>query len=122
MADITYGISLNVSKGYLSNSVNVQNVTASMSSVGMKSLTYTLSTSEVSISTANLSSTGVAFLRNVSTATAATVQVGISAGGSFAAFTRLKPGEPQLFRMSSSTNYVAIGGAGARLRVDILED
>lgn len=121
MADVTYGISLAVNKGYLSNTVNVQNVTATMSVGGLKSLTYTLSTNETSISTANLASTGIAFLRNVSTATAATAQVGISSGGSFVPFTTLKPGEPQLFRMASSTNYVAIGGAGARLRVDILE-
>lgn len=121
MADITYGISLNVNKDYLSNSINVQNVTSEMNVAGMKSLTYTLSTNESSISTANLSSAGIAFLRNVSTATASTAQVGISAGGSFVAFTTLRSGEPQLFRMSSSTNYVAIGTSGARLRVDILE-
>lgn len=121
MADITYGISLNVNKGYLSNSVSVQNVTANMSVAGLKSLTYTLTTNASSISTANLASAGIAFLRNVSTATSATVQIGIQEGGSFVTFTSLNPGEPQLFRVASSTNYVAIGAAGARLRVDILE-
>jgi hypothetical protein len=121
MPDISYGISLTVSKDYLSNQVNVGNVTASMNAVGLKSVTYTLTTNATSISTANLSSVGIAFLRNLSTATASTAQIGIDEGGSFVSFTTLKAGEPQLFRLSTGTDYRAIGTAGTRLRVDILE-
>lgn len=121
MADISYGITLIVTKDYLSNQVNVSGVTATMGNVGMKSVTYTLTTNATSISTANLSSVGLAFVRNLSTATASTVQIGISAGGSFAAFTTLRAGEPQLFRLSTGQQYEAIGSSGSRLRVDILE-
>lgn len=121
MPDISYGITLNVSKGYLSDQVSVQNVTANMSAVGMKSDTYALSSTPTAISTANLSSVGLAFLRNLSTATASTAQVGIDEGGSFVSFSTMRAGEPQLFRMSPGTNYVAIGAAGTRLRVDIVE-
>lgn len=121
MADINYGITLSVSKGFLATQINAGNVTANMTVAGMKSDTYTLSTNAVSIVTANLTSVGLAFLRNLSTATAATAQIGISAGGSFVPFTTLRAGEPQVFRMATGTNYEAIGGAGARLRVDILE-
>lgn len=121
MADVSYGITLNVTKEYLANQVNVSGVTANMDNAGLKSVTYTLSTNAVSISTANLSSVGLAFVRNLSTATAATVQIGISAGGSFGSFSTLRAGEPQLFRLTAGQDYEAIGSAGARLRVDILE-
>jgi hypothetical protein len=121
MADVSYGISLTVNKDYLVNQVNVSNVTATMGAVGLKSVTYTLTTNATSISTANLSSVGVAFLRNLSTATASTAQIGLEQGGSFVSFTTLKAGEPQLFRLSTGTDYKAIGTSGTRLRVDILE-
>lgn len=121
MADATYGISLNVTKGYLSNQVTVSNVTATMNAVGMKSTIYSLTTNATSISTANLTAVGLAFLRNLSTATASTVQIGLSAGGSFASFSTIKAGEPQLFRLTPGAAYEAIGNAGTSLRVDILE-
>lgn len=121
MADISYGITLNVNKQFLSSRVNISGVTVSMAVAGMKSEIYALSTNAVSISTANLSSVGIAFVRNLSTATSSTAQVGISAGGSFASFTTVRAGEPQLFRLTTGTAYQAIGSAGTRLRVDILE-
>lgn len=121
MADISYSISVRVDKGYLSDSMAANNVTATMSLAGLKSDTYTLSTNAVSISTANLTSTGLAFMRNLSTATAATVTVGIEEGGSFVGMTTLRAGEPAIFRLSTGTNYKAIGSSGSRMRVDITE-
>jgi hypothetical protein len=49
------------------------------------------------------------------------VQVGIEAGGSFVGFATLRGGEPAITRLSSGTEYKAIGVSGARLRVDITE-
>lgn len=121
MADISYGVSVRVDKGYLSNQISVSGVTASMAQTGMQSLTYTLTTNAVNISTASLSSVGLAFLRNLSTATAATAQIGIDEGGSFVGFTTLRAGEPAVFRLTAGTNYQAIGTAGTRLRVDVTE-
>lgn len=121
MADINYSVSVKVEKGYLSNNVNVSGVTADMSLTGMRSDTYTLTTAASSISTANLGSVGLGFLRNLSTATASTVQIGIEAGGSFVSFATLRAGEPAVFRMSSGTSYQVKGTAGGRLRVDITE-
>lgn len=120
MADINYSVSMKVDKGYLTNSLNV-NGTASMSLTGLRTEVYTLSTTASSISTANLGSVGLGFLRNLSTATASTVQIGIEAGGSFVSFATLRSGEPAAFRLSSGTNYQARGSAGSRLRVDITE-
>ena len=121
MPDISYSVSLKVDKDFLNNSVSVANVTANMNQVGMQSVTLTLSTNAVQISTANLSSVGLAFMRNLSTATAATVTIGIDAGGSFLGFNTLRAGEPAIYRLSAGQNYFAVGTAGSRLRVDITE-
>jgi hypothetical protein len=121
MPDISYNVSMKLDKDFLNNSVSVVNVTATMSQVGMNSVTLALSTNPVNISTANLTSVGLAFLRNLSTATASTAAIGIDAGGSFLGFCTLRAGEPALFRLGSGTNYQAIGAAGTRLRVDITE-
>lgn len=121
MADITYSVSMRVDKGNFANQVNVSNVTATMSEVGMKCQTLTVSTNAVSISTAGLSSVGMAFMRNLSTATASVVTVGIEEGGSFVGLASLRAGEPAVFRLASGTNYKAVGTAGSRLRVDITE-
>lgn len=121
MADISYGVSLNVNKGFLDSRIQVNNVTASMSEAGMQSLTYALTTTPVNVTTVGLASVGMAFLRNLSTATAATAQIGIDAGGSFVSLATLRAGEPAVFRMSPGRDYQAIGTAGTRLRVDITE-
>lgn len=121
MADVTYSLSLRVDKGFLSNVVNVANTTATMDQVGLLSQTLTLSTNAVSISTANLSSVGLAFIQNLSTATQQTAAIGIEAGGSFVGFATLRAGEPAMMRLSSGTEYKVKGGVGARLRVDITE-
>lgn len=121
MADINYSVAVRVDKDFLSNNISANSVTATMSLTGLKSDTYTLSTSASSISTANLGSVGIGFLRNLSTATSSTVQIGIEAGGSFVSFATLRAGEPAVFRLSSGTNYQARGTAGSRLRVDITE-
>lgn len=121
MADISYSISVRVSKDNLDNTVNVSGVTASMSLTGLRSDTYTLSSNAVSISTANLGSVGLAYMRNLSTATASTASIGIGGGGSYLPFASLRAGEAAVLRLASGTNYEAKGTAGARLRVDITE-
>jgi hypothetical protein len=121
MADISYSIAVKVDKQFLANNINANGVTASMALTGLKSDTYTLSTNASSISTANLGTVGLGFLRNLSTATAATVQIGIEAGGSFVSFATLRAGEPAVMRLSTGTQYQVRGTAGGRLRVDITE-
>lgn len=121
MPDITYSVSYRVSKDFLNSQVAANNVTANMTLTGLQSQTLTLSTNAVSISTANLGSVGVAFLQNISTAASSTCQIGISAGGSFAPFTTLRPGEPAIMRLTTGVDYSAKGVSGSRLRVDILE-
>lgn len=121
MADVTYSLSLKVDKDNLVNQVQVSQITASMAQAGYKSIVYDLDTSASSISTANLSSVGVAFMRNLATASASTAQIGIEAGGSFISFATLRGGEPAIIRLSAGTDYQAKGVDGTRLRVDISE-
>lgn len=121
MSDITYSMSLRVDKDNLANQVQISQITASMAQAGYKSAVYDLSTAAISISTANLSSVGLAFLRNLATSSASTAQIGIEAGGSFVSFATLRGSEPAIVRLSSGTDYKATGVAGTRLRVDITE-
>lgn len=121
MPDISYNVGLKVDKDYLSNFVSVANVTATMSQAGMSSVTLSLSTNVTNISTASLSSVGVAFLRNLSTDTAATVTVGVNSGATFVPFGTLRAGEPAVLRLASGASYAAIGASGSRLRVDVTE-
>ena len=120
MPDVNYGVSYRLQKGFLVQNVNV-NTTTDIVATGLLVQTLSLTTSAVSISTANLNTVGLAFLQNLSTHTASTCTVGIDAGGSFVGFTTLRPGEPAMLRLTPGTNYSARGVAGARLRVDILE-
>lgn len=121
MADISYSMSMRVSKGYLDDLVSLSGGTASMDAVGMKSLTITLSTNATSISTANLSSVGMAFFRNLQTSTASTVTIGVDAAG-FAGFSTLRSGEAAMLRLAHGIDYQAKGTAeGDRIRVDVTE-
>lgn len=121
MADINYSVSMSVSKGNLSNSVNAAGITANMSVDGMQSQTYTLSGTPTSIGTASLTSVGLAFLRHLSTATSVTCSVGVLSGGTLVPFAAPRPGETAILRLASGVSYQATGTAGARLRVDITE-
>lgn len=121
MADINYSVTVKVDKDFLSNTINASGVTAAMAVSGLKSDTYLLSSTPVSLSTANLTSVGLAFLRNLGTATVATCQVSVVSGGTSIGFCAPRPGETAVLRLAAGTVYQATGAAGTRLRVDITE-
>ena len=121
MSDINFSVTRRVSKDYLSGSINVQGVTAAMSANGVVADTLTLSGTTSEISTASLSSAGLAVFRNLSTSTVATVSIGVMVGSTFKGFSDPRPGEPAMFRLTAGTEYRAVGTAGARLLYDITE-
>jgi hypothetical protein len=121
MADVSYSVLFRVDKDNFFNQINVTQVTATQSRGGYRSVVMDLSTAYSSISTANLSSVGLAFLRNLATSSAATVQIGIEAGGSFGSFGTLRGGEPAILRLTPGVDYAAVGVTGSRLRIDIAE-
>jgi len=121
VADITLGTSLSISRGLLSESIYVNNVTASMSQTGFKSTTYTVNSAATTLSTANLNAVGYALFRNLSPDTVSTISVAAVLGTATISFSTLRPGEPGMLRLSSGTSYQATGTSGAILRVDITE-
>jgi len=121
MADLNFGCSYSIGKDNLSNSVSVSGATATMNNAGFQSQTLLLSGAAVCISTANLTAVGMAFMRNLSTNTAATAAIGLLTGGTFVPFANLRAGEPAILRLSAGATYQATGTAGTRLRIDITE-
>jgi hypothetical protein len=121
MADLTIGTSIIVSKGSLSANLYSANVTATMSQSGLKTTVYTLSSTAVSLSTANLSSVGIAQFWNISGDTNATVLVSSVSGASVVGFAAPRPGEPALMRLAGGVSFQATGHTAAILRVDITE-
>jgi hypothetical protein len=121
MADINYSVSLQVNKSNLTATIPPTTITASMAVVGLQDNVYTLSGTPTSISTSTLTSVGLAVLRNLSTATASTCQVGIVAGGTMYPFASPRPGETAVLRLASGATYQATATAGTRLRVTVSE-
>lgn len=121
MPDLTLGTTIVVSKGNLSANLYSANVTASMSQAGFKTTVYTLSSTAVSLSTANLSAVGVGQFWNISTDTNATVLVSAVSGANVVGFAAPRPGEPALLRLASGVSFQATGHTASILRVDIFE-
>jgi hypothetical protein len=121
MADVTFGTTIVVSKGALSSTLYATNVTATMSQAGLKTTVYTLSSTAVSLSTANLSLVGVAQFWNISGDTNATVLVSAVSGATAVGFAAPRPGEPALMRLPAGVSFQATGHTAATLRVDITE-
>lgn len=121
MADISYGVTVRVDKGYLNDTFNASNVTATMNIDGMSGVTLALGTATSSISTASLSSAGLAMLRNLSTNSSSTAQIGVVSANTFYPFSTLRGGEVAILRLAGSTDYAAKAVSGTRLRVDITE-
>ncbi len=121
MPDITLGASIAVTKGNLNQSLYAAGVTAAMSQAGLRTTVYTLSTTATAISTANLTSVGIAYFRNIATDTAATAVVSVSNGGAAVPFAAPRPGEPAMLRLAPGVSFSAVGHTAAILRVDITE-
>lgn len=121
MPDITLGTSLIVSKDNLSASLYSNNVTATMSKVGLSTTVYTMSTNATSISTAALSSVGMAQFFNLASDTVATIVISAVSGANAIAFAAPRPGEPAVMRLATGVSFRAIGHTAATLRVDITE-
>ena len=121
MADINYSINVKVDKGLLTSSIYVAGVTATMGAAGLHSTIYSLSGTPTTLVTASLSAVGLAFLQNISTATATTCSIGVVSGGTVVPFSAPRPGEAAVLRLAAGSTYQATGTAGCRLRVDVTE-
>jgi len=121
MADISFSIQAQITKGSLNQSVSASGVTADMSTTGMIATTLNLGTATTSISTANLSSVGLCFARNLATVSTHVVTIGRFDGTTMHGCVSLRAGEAAVFRMAAG-NYAANAAvADSRLLVQITE-
>ena len=119
----TLTVSLSMAKGIVSESFAATQ-TASMSLAGYKVDSPIIGTAVSQISTASLSTLGVAYLRSLvtTTQTTCTLTFGRLDGATLHPVVKLRPGEPAMLRLAAG-NYAAQGAAeGYRLLVAILED
>lgn len=124
MADVTYTISQQVSKGPFSQSFAAAGVTASMSVSGVATVTIqpgTNAANTTAISTATLSSVGMFFARNLSTVSTATVSFGQLSAGALVPTITLRGGEAAVGRLSAGSYAAQSNLAGTSLVISILE-
>lgn len=122
MADLRYNINAVVDKGALSQTFFASNITASIATAGMLSVTLNLGTAATQISTATMGTLGMAFLRSLATSTTHTVSFGRYNAGTLYESVTLKAGEAALFRMAAGDYAAKAAVAGSRLLINVLED
>lgn len=123
MPDVTYNLSGTVIKGSLREQFNAPAITADMASAGMLVVTVGLNTNTTQVTTTNLGSLGLAFLRNLATETTHTVSFGRLDGTTLYDSVRLKAGEAALVRLAPG-NYGAKAAVAGTTRavITIYED
>jgi hypothetical protein len=126
MADVSYSINAQVSKGSLSQAFAAFGVTADIATAGMMSVTLDLGPQQVVVSTASLSSLGLCFARSLVTTTH-TVSFGRYSGEgiineTFLPTIRLRGGEAAILRLAPGDYGAVADVEGSRLLLTVLED
>lgn len=123
MPDVTYNISGTVQKGSLREQFNASAVTSDIATAGVLSLTLALGTTTTQINTATIGAVGLAFIRNLATATTHTVSLGRLDGTTLHDTVRLKAGEAALLRLAPGDYAARAAVAGTtRAVITIYED
>lgn len=122
MADVSYTITGQVSKGALSQSFAASGVTANMATAGVLSVTLNLGTSVTQVSTATLGSLGLCFARSIATTTTHAVSFGRYVGGTLHETARLKAGEAAVLRLAAGDYAAKAAVEGTRLVLTVYED
>lgn len=124
MADVTYTISKQVTRGALSQSFVAAGVTADLSVPGISTQTLSPGTNAAgtsAISTATLTSVGLYFARNLSTVATATVSFGQLSAGALVPTVSLRGGEASVGRLAAGSYAAQSNLAGTQLVISILE-
>lgn len=124
MADVTYTISKQVTRGALSQSFVAAGVTAELSVSGISTQTLSPGTNAAgtsAISTATLTSVGLYFARNLSTVATATVSFGQLSAGALVPTVSLRGGEASVGRLAAGSYAAQSNLAGTQLVISILE-
>lgn len=121
MADISYNIQAQVSKGALSQSFAASGVTADISTAGMMTVTLRLGTAVTQVSTANLNQVGLLMARSLATTTTHTVSFGRYSGGTLYETMTLRAGEAAVLRLAAGDYAAKSAVEGTRLLLHIVE-
>jgi hypothetical protein len=121
MADAVFSFQVQATKGSFAQTLMASGITADMAAAGLLSVPATLGTTPVTLSTANLSSLGIAVVHNLATESTHVVTFGRWDGTTLWGSAALRGGEKAVFRMEPG-NYAWKGNtASVRALVQILE-
>jgi hypothetical protein len=124
MADLTWSVNAQVTRGNLNQAFVASGVTADCSASGITTLTLTPGTNAAgtaAISTATLSSVGLFFARNLSTIATAAVSFGQLSAGTLVPCVSLKGGEAAVGRLAAGTYAAQSNRTGTQLVISIVE-
>lgn len=121
MADISYNVQAQVSKGALNQQFAASGVTADISTAGMLSVTLTLGTSVTQISTANLNQVGLCLARSLATSSTHTASFGRYDGTNLHETVSLRAGEAAVLRLAAGNYAAKAAVAGTKLLLHIIE-
>ena len=121
MADISYSIQAQVTKGALNQTLSASGVTANISTTGLIATTLDLGTAATQITTTNLSSLGLCFARSLTTVETHVVTIGRLVSGTLHGAVSLRAGEAAVFRMAAGDYAANAAVANSRVVVQITE-
>jgi len=121
MADATMSFQVQATKGSFSQSLIASGITADMAAAGIMAIPATLGTTPVTLSTASLSSLGIAVVHNLATDSTQVVTFGRWDGTTLWGSAALRGGEKAIFRMEPGNYAWKANVAGVRALAQILE-
>ena len=124
MADVTYSLSVAISKDALQQNLFVPSKTFDMTTSGLLSVTLNLGTATSAVNTASASSLGYCLAQSlvVDTTGTSVVSFGRLDGTNLLATVRLRPGDSSWFRLAPGNYAASAAGPNSRLLVQILEE
>lgn len=118
--EITLNLSLKVAKSYLQQTMAPGTVTADLSGTNATGGSQNIGTSAEAIVMNDVTTAGYAFFRNLGPTNY--VEIGTGTGTNFAAFAKLKAGEPAVIRLGTSAPTAKANSAAIDLQYFILAD
>jgi hypothetical protein len=124
MPDITYSISVNVTKGELQQNLFAASKTTDMFTAGLLSVTLNLGTQTTAVGTASASALGYCMARSLvsDTTGTSTVSFGRLSGTTLFEVVRLRPGDVAWLRLAPGEYAAKAAASNSRLLLQVLED
>lgn len=121
MADISYNIQAQISKGAFSQSFAASGMTANIATAGIMSVTLNLGTAVTQVSTATLGQVGLCLARSLASTTTHTISFGRYVGGTLHETVQLRAGEAAVLRLAPGDYAAKAAVENTRLLLHIVE-